>query len=339
MIVLAIDTSCDDSCAAIVDTDTRRLLADVVHSHVDPMKRFGGVVPEIASREHLRGLPLAVSEALRQAGIGWRDLDHLAVTNRPGLIGALLVGVSFTKALAFALQRPFSVLNHIEGHLYSAGLAETEGKPAPAFPWITLVCSGGHTELFWVAGETEYRWLGGTRDDAAGEAFDKVGKLLGLDYPAGPRIDRWVRESATDACRSRFAFPRARTEGYDFSYSGLKTAVLQQIQKLGELTPELRLQLAASAQEAILDPLVEKVGKALAELGDARVIVTGGVACNSRLRAKLPQAYFPPPRHCTDNAAMIAWLACLKARNGRLEPATYGAGAEPNLDLGAPEKG
>jgi N6-L-threonylcarbamoyladenine synthase len=272
---------------------------------------------------------------MSRAQLSWADIDHLAVTNRPGLIGALLVGVSYTKALAFALGKPFSVLNHLEGHLYSAGLAETEGKSAPPFPWITLVVSGGHTELFRVESEKEYRWLGGTLDDAAGEAFDKVGKLLGMDYPAGPLIDRWVRENASDSDRRHFAFPRAKTEGYHFSFSGLKTAVHQQLSKLKDPTPQQKLALVASAQEAILDPLVEKISKARHELGVSQVVVTGGVACNSRLRQKLPEAYFPSPRHCTDNAAMIAWLACLQERNQTLQPAAWETSADPSVEFAA----
>ena len=185
MKILAIDTSCDESCAAIVDTARWKLLGEVIHSHVDAMGKYGGIVPEIASREHLRGLPMAMHQVLHQADLSLEQIDWFAVTNRPGLVGALLVGVSFTKALAFARNKPLSVMNHIEAHLYSPLLATLEGQAAPPFPWIALVVSGGHTELFFVEDLQQWRWLGGTLDDAAGEAFDKVGKLLGLKYPAG----------------------------------------------------------------------------------------------------------------------------------------------------------
>ncbi len=330
--ILAIDTSCDESCAAIVDTTTSRLLADVVHSHVDKMGRFGGIVPEIASREHLKALPLAVSEALEKAGLTLEQLDWIAVTNRPGLIGALLVGVSYAKALAYALNKPFSVFNHIEAHLFSPLLAKFEGGNPPAFPWIALVVSGGHTELFHVAGEAEYKWLGGTLDDAAGEAFDKVGKLLGLPYPAGPVLDKQVRAQATDDDRKRYAFPRAKLDSeFDFSFSGLKTAVNLQVNKApGE---ESKLSIAASAQEAIVDALVQKTRAAAEKLRVSQIVVTGGVACNSRLREKLKEGYFPKPKHCSDNAAMIALLAAIYERNGKLKPDGWEATASARAEL------
>ncbi len=321
MKILAVDTSCDESCAAILNTTTWKLESDVIHSHVGAMKRYGGVVPEIASREHLKALPLAVSEALERASLRLNDIDWVAVTNRPGLIGALLVGVSFTKALAYALGRPFSVLNHIEAHLFSPLLALTAGTEPPPFPWIALVVSGGHTELFFVKDKLDYRWLGGTLDDAAGEAFDKIGKLLGMNYPAGPAIDRIVRERGMEADRTAFRFPRSKTPENQFSFSGLKTAVSLQIQKMALEKEEEKFAILASAQEAILDPLVEKARLAQKSLGANQIVVTGGVACNSRLRAKMPEAYYPPPRHCSDNAAMVALLAALYHQAGKLEMA------------------
>jgi len=299
------------------------------------MKRFGGVVPEIASREHLKALPLAVREATEQSGVPLSEIDWLAVTNRPGLVGALLVGVSFTKGLAYCLGKPFTALSHVEAHLYSPLLAESEGRLAPPFPWIALVVSGGHTELFHVKAPLEHTWLGGTLDDAAGEAFDKIGKLLGLPYPAGPRIDKWVREQGTDELRRRIPFPRARTEDYQFSYSGLKTAVSLQMQKLIKPVPdETLLAIAASAQEAILDPLVDKVRSAQKSLGVSQIVVTGGVACNSRLRERLSDASFPEPRHCSDNAAMVACLAGLHAKRGTLKPSPWEETVSPYAELG-----
>lgn len=334
MILLAADTSCDESCVAILDVDRWELLADVVHSHVGKMTDYGGVVPEIASREHLKALPLAVHEALAQAKLRLSDIDHFAVTNRPGLIGALLVGVSHIKALAYAEKKPFSVINHIEGHLYSpllATLKPLEGATPPPFPWIALVVSGGHSELYQVDSESENRWIGGTLDDAAGEAFDKIGKLLGLDYPAGPVIDRWVREKATDKDRNAYPLPVATLEGYNFSFSGLKTAVLLQLKKMGEATEAQKLALAASAQEVILKALIDKARLAVKFLGAKSLVVTGGVACNSRLRELATEAYFPKPKHCTDNAAMIACIAGTRLKQGLLPIAEWTTTAIPYL--------
>ena len=333
MRILAIDTSCDESCAAIVDTEQWKLLADVVHSHVDSMTLYGGVVPEIASREHLKGLPLAVHQALETAKLDIKEIDWFVVTHRPGLMGALLVGVSFVKALAFSMNKPFSMLNHIEGHLFSPLLGTLEGGEVPAFPWVSLVVSGGHTELFLVRSPKEVRWLGGTLDDAAGEAFDKIGKLLELPYPAGPVIDRWVREEATDEMRSRFKFPVAAMKPFHFSYSGLKTSVLNQTQKLKTVTEEDKLAIAASSQEAIIAPLVREVREAQTKFGVDQIVVAGGVACNSRFRALLPEAYFPAPRHCTDNAAMIALLGALYHREGILQPSEFTETAHPGMDF------
>ena len=336
MKILAVDTSCDESCAAIIDTDQWKLLADIVHSHVDSMKKFGGIVPEIASREHLRGLPLAVHEAFEKAKLTPQEIDHYVVTNRPGLIGALLVGLSFTKSLAFASQKPFSTLNHIEAHLFSPLLTTLEGNQAPEFPWIACVVSGGHTEIFHVESMFDYKWLGGTLDDAAGEAFDKVGKLLQLPYPAGPKIDKWVRESVTEEHRTRYKFPRAKTEAHMLSFSGLKTAVALQVKKTDLSNTDEVLAIAASAQEAILDALVEKLLQTQKSLGVKSLVLTGGVACNSRLRAKLPEAHFPVPKHCTDNAAMVALLAGYYARHNKLTPEPWSTTAYPSIDSFSP---
>lgn len=325
MKILAIDTSCDESCAAIVDTHSWQLLADEVVSHVGQMQAFGGIVPEVASREHLKALPLVVQTALGRAGLTLAQIDHFAVTNRPGLIGALLVGLTYAKSLAFALGKPFSVHDHLQGHLYSPALCALEGQTPPPFPWIALVVSGGHTELFFVESETRSRWLGGTLDDAAGEAFDKVGKLLGLAYPAGPAMDKWVRSEARAEDRARFKLPRSTPDTFSFSFSGLKTAVANQLAKLRTPSAADKLALAASAQEAILDPLVDRIQLAQKTFGVSQVVVTGGVACNSRLREKLPAAFFPPPRHCSDNAAMIAHIAALQARAGALQAAPWTA--------------
>jgi N6-L-threonylcarbamoyladenine synthase len=282
------------------------------------MQKWGGVVPEIASREHLKATPLAVEEACRQAGLKLEAIDWFTVSNRPGLIGALLVGVSYVKGLSFALKKPYTALNHIEAHLFSPLLGALEDTPPPPFPWIALVVSGGHTELFHVESALKYKWLGGTRDDAAGEAFDKIGKILGFPYPAGPQMDRTVREKSQPGDEMAFKFPRAETDAYSFSFSGLKTAVLLETRRQKELTPEVSVKLVASAQDAILDPLVTKLREAGKTLGVKNLVVTGGVACNSRLRALLPEAYFPKFKHCTDNAAMVAALSALYEKEGKL---------------------
>jgi len=332
MKILAVDTSCDDSCASILDADSWSLLAECVISHLEPMKKFGGVVPEIASREHLKALPLAIDRCLTEAKLTLNDLDWFAVTNRPGLIGSLLVGVSYVKALAFALKKNFSVFNHIEAHLFSPLLSSLSGStplpfpplpfPPLPFPWLALVVSGGHTELFHVKGLLDYQWLGGTLDDAAGEAFDKIGKCAGLDYPAGPVIDKWVREKAKEANRN-LPLPRPQVEGFHFSFSGLKTAAALYAKKTDLSREDLKLEFLASAQEAILDALIEKTHLAQAQFPSSKIVVTGGVACNSRLREKLPEAYFPLPRHCTDNASMVALLAGLYFKSHHLKPSSF----------------
>lgn len=276
------------------------------------MKDYGGVVPEIASREHLKVLPLAIHKALTDAALTTDALDGIAATNRPGLIGALLVGLSTAKAMAFALQKPFLAIHHVEAHLFSPLLSATESNPAPPFPWIGLVVSGGHTELYYVEGIHKITLLGTTLDDAAGEAFDKIGKLLGLPYPAGPQIDRLVQSRATPEHAERFLFPIPRTEKFHFSFSGLKTAVFLKLKTMPTLSVDDRLAILASSQEAIVNQLVRQTSQAEQQYPSAKLVLSGGVACNSRLRSKLLHAFFPEPKHCTDNAAMVALLAALK---------------------------
>lgn len=330
MYILGIDSTCDDSCAAIYDTERCVLLSDVVYTHTKAMQGYGGIVPELASREHVRFVPIAAQQALQKAGLTPAEIDWVAVTNRPGLVGSLIVGVAFAKSLAFGLKKPLAALDHVEAHLYSALLSST--PPPPAFPWICLVVSGGHTELFEVTGIGEHRWMGGTLDDAAGEAFDKVGKLLGFGYPAGPVIDRLVRESASAEDFTAYSFPRAKTSDLEFSFSGFKTAVLLAIQRAQPLDDAKRLGLAASAQEAILDALVTRIQAAQRRTGIQNVVVTGGVACNSRLRRKLAEAFFPEPRHCSDNAGMVASLAAHYLNAGKLRAETWDLTAMPRAD-------
>ncbi len=320
MKILALESSCDESCAAILDTASGKLLANIVHSHVEATQKFGGIVPEVVSREHIKALPLAYLQALEKAKMTAREIDWIVVTSRPGLIGSLLVGVSFAKGLAYALKKPYSTLDHIEAHLYSALL-----EKAPPFPWIALVVSGGHTELFLVKSETEFEWLGGTLDDAAGEAFDKIGKLLGMGYPAGPAIDKIVKNTKFEEGEP-LSFPVARTEGYHFSFSGLKTSVSQYMKKKGIVNIP---SVARATQEAILDALITKIELAQKNFGVSQVVVSGGVACNHRLRERLPQAFFPSPRYCSDNASMVALLGWLKWKNGKLAEAPWNEAPSP----------
>ncbi|HET6437044.1 MAG TPA: tRNA (adenosine(37)-N6)-threonylcarbamoyltransferase complex transferase subunit TsaD [Anaeromyxobacter sp.] len=308
MKVLGIETSCDETAAAVVE-DGRRALSDVVATQIEIHRRWGGVVPELASRNHVVQVMPVVDEALSRAGIGPEALDALAVTSGPGLAGALLVGVQAAKALSTAWKKPLVPVNHLEGHLLAAFL----GEPLPAFPFLGLVVSGGHTSLYAASAFGHYRLLGQTRDDAAGEAFDKGAKLLGLPYPGGVAIDRLAKEGDPAAVR----FPRAIVKGseLDFSFSGLKTALLHHVRKHGVPEGKALADLCASYQEAIVRALVDKVFRAARRLSFDRIVLSGGVAANSRLRAVVSSrvaeyeemsAILPPPRLCTDNAAMIA---------------------------------
>jgi N6-L-threonylcarbamoyladenine synthase len=306
--VLAIETSCDETAAAVVE-DGRRALSDVVATQIEIHRRWGGVVPELASRNHVVQVMPVVDEALSRAGVGPEGIDAVAVTSGPGLVGALLVGVQAAKALALAWGKPLVRVNHLEGHLLAAFLSEDP----PAFPYLGLVVSGGHTSLYAVRGFGDYRLLGQTRDDAAGEAFDKGAKLLGLPYPGGVAIDRLARGGDARAIR----FPKAIVKGadLDFSFSGLKTALLHHVKRHGVPEGQGLADLCASYQEAIVRALVEKAFRAARRLQFERVVLAGGVAANSRLRAAAVErageyegmrVFLPAPGLCTDNAAMIA---------------------------------
>jgi N6-L-threonylcarbamoyladenine synthase len=306
--ILAIETSCDETAAAIVE-DGRRVLSDVVATQIDIHRRWGGVVPELASRNHVVQVMPVIDEALSRAAVTPAALDAIAVTSGPGLVGALLVGVQAAKALALAWQKPLVRVNHLEGHLVAAFL----GDPPPEFPYLGLVVSGGHTSLYAAQGFGDYRLLGQTRDDAAGEAFDKGAKLLGLPYPGGVAIDRLAKEGDAKAHR----FPKAIVKGadLDFSFSGLKTALLHHVRKHGLPAGKALADLCASYQDAIVRALVEKAFRAARRLQFDRLVLSGGVAANSRLRAAVEeraaeyegmQVFVPAVRLCTDNAAMIA---------------------------------
>nr|WP_320050835.1 tRNA (adenosine(37)-N6)-threonylcarbamoyltransferase complex transferase subunit TsaD [uncultured Desulfuromonas sp.] len=307
MLVLAIESSCDETSAAVV-RDGRQVLSNIIASQVDVHAQYGGVVPELAARKHLEACPVVIDQALSKAGVTLSEIDGVAVTSGPGLIGALLVGLSTAKALAYSLDVPLVGVHHIEGHI----LAPLLEQPIE-FPYLALAVSGGHTHLYRVDGIGQYTLLGRTLDDAAGEAFDKVAKMSGLSYPGGALIDKLAQQGDV----SRFDFPRPMLHrpGFDFSFSGIKTAVLTQIKKLEDpLEGQLLQDLAAGFQEAVVDVLSQKAFKAAKEYGLTRIVVAGGVACNSGLRQRFSllaerkgvEVFFPAPLLCADNAAMLA---------------------------------
>jgi N6-L-threonylcarbamoyladenine synthase len=300
-LILGLETSCDETAAALV-TDDGRILANVVASQAELHARYGGVVPEVASRRHLELVTPVIRETLRQADASLGDLRRVAVTRGPGLIGALLVGLSAAKALAWARGLPLVPVDHLHGHVASLYLEPNVVEP----PFLCLLASGGHTMLLDVRDHAGFHVLGTTLDDAAGEAFDKGARLLGLGYPGGAEIDRLARRGDPEA----YDFPVARVPGVDFSFSGLKTALLYKVRELapGELESR-RADLAAAYQRAIVTALVGRTAEAAVQVGAERIAVVGGVAANSELRAALPDAALAPLHLCTDNAAMIASAA------------------------------
>jgi N6-L-threonylcarbamoyladenine synthase len=299
LLILALETSCDETAAALVEDGHIR--SNVVSSQADLHARFGGVVPEVASRRHLELVMPVMREALAEADVTLADVETVAVTQGPGLIGALLVGLSAAKALAWGRGLPLAPVNHLHGHVASLYLEPDPLEP----PFLCLLASGGHTLLVDVPEHGAFRRLGTTIDDAAGEAFDKGARLLGLGYPGGAEIDRLARDGDPEA----FDFPVARVPGLDFSFSGVKTALLYAVRDLGDGLPERRADLAASYQRAIVRALVQRTQEAAEQTGAERLAVVGGVAANSELRASLPDAKAPPLALCTDNAAMIASAA------------------------------
>jgi N6-L-threonylcarbamoyladenine synthase len=298
--ILGIETSCDETAAALVSGDGE-IRSNVVASQAELHARYGGVVPEVASRRHLELVSPVVQEALSEAGAGLDDVESVAVTQGPGLVGALLVGLSAAKALAWARGLPLVPVDHLHGHVASLYLGPDPVEP----PFLCLLASGGHTLLLEVRDHSGYRVLGTSIDDAAGEAFDKGARLLGLGYPGGAAIDRLAQEGDSEA----FSFPVARLDGLDFSFSGLKTALLYKVRDLGDEAEARKADLAASYQQAIIRALVEQTGRAAEQVGLQTNAVVGGVAANSELRAALPDARFAPLALCTDNAAMIASAA------------------------------
>ncbi len=330
MLVLAIETSCDDTGAAVV-LNGRKILSNVVSSQVSIHQKYGGVVPELASRRHIESIVPIVTEALEMGKVTLRDIDGISVTQGPGLVGSLLVGLSFAKSLSFVTRLPFVGVNHIEAHLSAIFLEE---KP-PKFPFIGLVVSGGHTSLFRVDGFGKYKRLGQTRDDAAGEAFDKVAKLLSLGYPGGPVIDELSKSSNPKAIR--FPRPSLGKNSLDFSFSGLKTAVVNYVKShpepAGGYSEELIRDIVSSFQEAVVDVLVKKTLQAAQNQGLRRVVLSGGVAANRRLRERIKEeasqqkvkVYIPSPSFCTDNAAMVGVVGYEYLKRGIQSPYTLNA--------------
>lgn len=307
-IILGIESSCDETAASVVKNG-REVLSNVINTQIDLHKVYGGVVPEIASRKHIENIDTVIDEALKQADVTFDDIDAIAVTYGPGLVGALLVGVSSAKALSYALNKPLIPVHHIKGHISANFIAHPELEP----PFVCLVASGGHSHIVNVKGYTSFEILGRTRDDAAGEAFDKIARVLGLGYPGGPLIDKLAKEGNPQA----IAFPRVKMDkdSLDFSFSGVKTAVINYLHKAEQTGTEVnKADVAASFQDAVTDALCEHTIEGALKVGAKTVALAGGVASNTDLREKMTRmcekhginVVYPPPVLCTDNAAMIA---------------------------------
>jgi len=335
--VLAIETSCDETAVAIVrhdpELDDRLLLSNVVSSQIEIHKQYGGVVPEVASRQHVETVNEAIAQAFQQAQLTWADIDGVAATCAPGLVGALLVGLTAGKTLAMLHQKPFLGIHHLEGHIYASYLSAPDLKP----PFLCLLVSGGHTSLIEVKDCGQYKILGQTRDDAAGEAFDKVARLMHLGYPGGPVIDRLAKDGDRHAFllpEGQISLPEGGYHRYDSSFSGLKTATLRLVQKLEQTGEPLPVNdLAASFQETVARALTKRAIACALDYGFTSIVVGGGVAANSALRQKLQAAaaphnirvLFPPLQFCSDNAAMIACAAADHLNRGHTSALTLGA--------------
>ena len=334
ILILGLESSCDETAAAVIKNG-RTVLSNVISSQIDIHKEYGGVVPEIASRKHIERINTVIEEALKEAGVGLKDLDAIGVTYGPGLVGALLVGVAEAKAICFAADIPLVGVHHIEGHVSANYIENKDLEP----PFLCLIVSGGHTHLVVVKDYGEFEILGRTRDDAAGEAFDKVARAIGLGYPGGPKIDKLSKEGNPDA----ITFPKTKIEDapYDFSFSGLKSAVLNYINKAKMMNEEFNpADLAASFQKNVVDTLTEKTIHAAKELHINKVAIAGGVASNSTLRNSMEEAcrkeglrfYHPSPIFCTDNGAMIGVAAYYEFIKGTRHG--WDLNAVPNLKIG-----
>jgi N6-L-threonylcarbamoyladenine synthase len=352
MKILGIETSCDETAAAIVE-DGHWMLSNVVASSMDMHVKYGGVVPEIAARSHIEVILPVIQQAFDGAGCTWDDIDGIAVTYGAGLGGSLLVGVMTARSLAIAKGKPLYGINHVEAHVYANFLTETSlpgftlPAAAPEFPLLAIIVSGGHSQLVLFRGHSDYTVLGQTQDDAIGEAFDKVAKMLGLPYPGGPS----VAEAATTGDANAFTFPKAKMDKYDFSFSGPKTAVLRLAQaQIGEtydfpstklperLSEAQKADIAASFQRVAIETIVDKAKLAYQEFGPKSVVIAGGVAANQELRRQLSAAIplpiaYPDPKLCTDNAAMVASLGYFKASLGQPPADPYSLGIDPNLSM------
>ncbi|HIS28312.1 MAG TPA: tRNA (adenosine(37)-N6)-threonylcarbamoyltransferase complex transferase subunit TsaD [Candidatus Avamphibacillus intestinigallinarum] len=329
--ILGIESSCDETAASVVQNGTN-ILSNVVATQIESHKRFGGVVPEIASRHHVEQITIVIEEALKQAKLTWDDIDAIAVTEGPGLVGSLIVGISAAKALAFAKHKQLIGVHHIAGHIYANRLQEEF-----EFPLLSLIVSGGHTELVYMKEHGKYERIGQTRDDAAGEAYDKIARMLDLPYPGGPQIDQLASTGEDE-----YRLPRAWLEedSYDFSFSGLKSAVINLIHNKQQRGEEVNAaNVAASFQASVIDVLTEKTYKAAEEYGVKQVIVAGGVAANKGLRQSLQEKFndtnislhFPPLSLCTDNAAMIGAAGFIAYQEGRRSGMDLNA--NPSLEL------
>lgn len=334
ILILAIESSCDETAAAVVKNG-REVLSNIISSQIELHKLYGGVVPEIASRKHIEKINQVIEEALSEANIALQDIDAIGVTYGPGLVGALLVGVAEAKAISYALGKPLVGVHHIEGHVSANYIENKDLEP----PFLCLIVSGGHTHLVLVKEYGKYEIIGRTRDDAAGEAFDKVARAIGLGYPGGPKIDKLSKEGNKNA----ISFPRAHIEGapYDFSFSGLKSAVLNHINSCEMKDIKVNAaDIAASFQEAVIDVLVKKAMLAAKDFGMKKVVIAGGVAANTSLREAMMTAckenfldfYYPSPIFCTDNAAMIGAAAYYEYMNGTRSGLDLNA--VPNLKIG-----
>lgn len=333
MLTLAIETSCDETSCAVIK-DGREVLSNIIASQIETHKKYGGVVPEIASRQHIENINQIVQEALDTAKVGFKDIDLVGVTQGPGLVGALLIGISTAKAIAYGLDIPFIGVNHIEGHVCANYIEHKNLEP----PFTCLIVSGGHSYLVQVNGYTDYELVGRTRDDAAGEAFDKVARSLGLPYPGGPYIDKLAKVGNKDA----IDFPRVFLEAksYDFSFSGIKTSVLNYLNQMDQKNEKIVVEdVAASFQQAVLDVLVEKSFRLAKEKGSKKIVLAGGVASNEGLRNMMKargelegiEIFYPSRILCTDNAAMIGSAAYFSHKAGK--ESDLSLHVKPNLGL------
>ena len=333
MLILGIETSCDETAAAVV-RDGREVLSNVISTQIEIHKQFGGVVPEVASRKHLEAINAVIDEALTKAEVTLDHIDAIAVTYAPGLVGALLVGVSAAKAISFAAKKPLIPVHHIRAHICANYIEHPELEP----PFVSLVCSGGHSHIIYVKSYTEYEVLGQTRDDAAGEAFDKVARVLGLGYPGGPKVDKLAKEGDENAISfKKVSFGK---DNYDFSFSGIKTGVINYLHNAQQKGEHINIaDMAASFQHSVVEVLIENLINAAKSVGCSTVTLAGGVASNSRLRKELEdkrgdmKVYFPSAILCTDNAAMVAASGFYEAESNRFADLSLNAIPYLGVDL------